>query len=286
MAAAVRRRRAGMWSRPKYGRRLQAAFARPGGEALRDWIDAMPNEQYQSLFGAGRPEAAGAASLCDGAPGEVTRLVRGLPDGRAGAGWSPTSAGTTSTALLDGVRRVRRRSATGPVSCSPTPSRAGACPSPATRATTPRCSPPSQVDALRARVRPDRGPPSGTGSTRRRPAGQWAQPAASSWPARLAVAGAPASRSPTDAGLRPGKTASRPRRRSGGSWSSSRARSRSRRYLVTTAPDVATSTNLAGFINRMGVFTPGGAAVVERGPGAASGRRDRRGSTSSWASAR
>jgi pyruvate dehydrogenase E1 component len=27
-------------------------------------------------------------------------------------------------------------------------------------------------------------------------------------------------------------------------------------YLVTTAPDVATSTNLAGFINRMGVFAP------------------------------
>src|SRR4029079_10832376 len=27
-------------------------------------------------------------------------------------------------------------------------------------------------------------------------------------------------------------------------------------YLVTTAPDVATSTNLAGFINRMGGFAP------------------------------
>jgi pyruvate dehydrogenase E1 component len=27
-------------------------------------------------------------------------------------------------------------------------------------------------------------------------------------------------------------------------------------YLVTTAPDVATSTNLAGFINRAGVFSP------------------------------
>ncbi|HEX9526301.1 MAG TPA: 1-deoxy-D-xylulose-5-phosphate synthase N-terminal domain-containing protein, partial [Streptosporangiaceae bacterium] len=27
----------------KYGRRLREAFARPGGAALRDWIDAMPN---------------------------------------------------------------------------------------------------------------------------------------------------------------------------------------------------------------------------------------------------
>lgn len=35
----------------KYGRRLRTAFAEPGGDHLRSWIDAMPNEQYQSLFG-------------------------------------------------------------------------------------------------------------------------------------------------------------------------------------------------------------------------------------------
>ncbi len=35
----------------KYGRLLQDAFARPGGEVLRDHIDAMENERYQSLFG-------------------------------------------------------------------------------------------------------------------------------------------------------------------------------------------------------------------------------------------
>jgi pyruvate dehydrogenase E1 component len=34
----------------KYGRRLQEAFAREGGEALRRHIDEMSNEQYQSLF--------------------------------------------------------------------------------------------------------------------------------------------------------------------------------------------------------------------------------------------
>ncbi|HEY8743163.1 MAG TPA: transketolase C-terminal domain-containing protein, partial [Chloroflexota bacterium] len=34
----------------KYGRRLQAAFARPGGQALRHRIDAMSNEEYQSLL--------------------------------------------------------------------------------------------------------------------------------------------------------------------------------------------------------------------------------------------
>jgi pyruvate dehydrogenase E1 component len=34
----------------KYGRLLEAAFARPGGDALRRHIDAMSNERYQSLF--------------------------------------------------------------------------------------------------------------------------------------------------------------------------------------------------------------------------------------------
>jgi pyruvate dehydrogenase E1 component len=33
----------------KYGRRLQAAFSRPGGAALRARIDNMPNEEYQDL---------------------------------------------------------------------------------------------------------------------------------------------------------------------------------------------------------------------------------------------
>jgi pyruvate dehydrogenase E1 component len=33
----------------KYGKRLQAAFAEPGGEALREWIDACPNDLYSAL---------------------------------------------------------------------------------------------------------------------------------------------------------------------------------------------------------------------------------------------
>ncbi|WP_051212451.1 1-deoxy-D-xylulose-5-phosphate synthase N-terminal domain-containing protein [Rubritepida flocculans] len=33
----------------KYGRRLQAAFARPGGESLRRWIDDCPNSLYAAL---------------------------------------------------------------------------------------------------------------------------------------------------------------------------------------------------------------------------------------------
>jgi pyruvate dehydrogenase E1 component len=36
----------------KYGRRLHEAYAKPGGEILRRRIDEMPNPLYQSLFGA------------------------------------------------------------------------------------------------------------------------------------------------------------------------------------------------------------------------------------------
>ena len=44
----------------KYGRKLQAAFARPGGEVLRRAIDDMSNQQYQGLI---RQEASNMASL-------------------------------------------------------------------------------------------------------------------------------------------------------------------------------------------------------------------------------
>jgi pyruvate dehydrogenase E1 component len=33
----------------KYGRLLEAAFAEPGGTALREWIDAIPNDEYATL---------------------------------------------------------------------------------------------------------------------------------------------------------------------------------------------------------------------------------------------
>ena len=54
----------------KYGRRLRALFARPGGEALRRRIDSMANEEYQRLLRSDPAElrerlqapAAGAAT--------------------------------------------------------------------------------------------------------------------------------------------------------------------------------------------------------------------------------
>ncbi len=39
----------------KYGKRLQRVFAQPGGEALREWIDACPNDLYAALTFKGGP---------------------------------------------------------------------------------------------------------------------------------------------------------------------------------------------------------------------------------------
>ncbi len=39
----------------KYGKRLEAAFRRPGGEALRQWIDDCPNSLYSALVFQGGP---------------------------------------------------------------------------------------------------------------------------------------------------------------------------------------------------------------------------------------
>ncbi|MEY2473323.1 MAG: pyruvate dehydrogenase component [Actinomycetota bacterium] len=62
----------------KYGRRLQAAFELDGGDALRARLDAMPNEAYQSLFSlSGEPFRT---KLLDGADAAVARLAAQFDD--------------------------------------------------------------------------------------------------------------------------------------------------------------------------------------------------------------
>lgn len=64
----------------KYGRRLRELFARPGGEALQRRIDEMPNEEYQRLL------RSPASELRDRLPGtgptsrDIRRVIRDLDD--------------------------------------------------------------------------------------------------------------------------------------------------------------------------------------------------------------
>ncbi|MEM9651911.1 MAG: 1-deoxy-D-xylulose-5-phosphate synthase N-terminal domain-containing protein [Actinomycetota bacterium] len=62
----------------KYGSRLTAAFAQPDGEALRDHIDGMSNEAYQSLFALDGGDFR--AKFLDGADAAVKRLAGDQPD--------------------------------------------------------------------------------------------------------------------------------------------------------------------------------------------------------------
>ncbi len=59
----------------KYGRRLEGAFARPGGARLRARIDQMSNDEYQSLLRIDQPEAL-RAQLC-GADPALQELLEG-----------------------------------------------------------------------------------------------------------------------------------------------------------------------------------------------------------------
>ncbi len=64
----------------KYGKRQQAAFAEPGGEKLREWIDACPNQLYSALTFQGG--AAWRKRLLDdlGDQGPVSQLIEKRTD--------------------------------------------------------------------------------------------------------------------------------------------------------------------------------------------------------------
>jgi len=61
----------------KYGRLLEELFARPGGDALRHRIDAMPNPEYQRLL---RCDAAELRRRLPGGDESVAGLIAGLDD--------------------------------------------------------------------------------------------------------------------------------------------------------------------------------------------------------------
>jgi pyruvate dehydrogenase E1 component len=91
----------------KYGRQLQEASAREGGDLLLRRIDEMPNEQYQSLFGASE-EVVLETVLADMAADERRRLER-LLDGYRGsvAPLVRDLGGHDLAGVLDALRRAR-----------------------------------------------------------------------------------------------------------------------------------------------------------------------------------
>src|SRR6266545_3164096 len=235
----------------KYGRRLQAAFARPGGESLRAWIDQMPNEHYQSLFGPA-PEGSVKNRFLDGAPDDVRRFCADIASDQDLAALVTDLAGHDLGALLDAF-----------AACDAEPGR----PSVVFAYTVkgwglPMAGHPRNHSALLTRAQVDEmrerlGLTAATEWDRLDPmtrAGQWVA-ARREHLAAAARVSRPAVAVPGSTGMRSGRPIST--QEAFGRILVDLSRDDAvAPYLVTTAPDVATSTNLAGFINRKGVFSP------------------------------
>lgn len=233
----------------KYGQHMQRAFARPGGESLREWIDQIPNEQYQSVFGMPAPEAV--ARFREGAPDDVAQLLSGLDPAEAFEIITDLG-GHDLPSLLDAFSECDEETHRPSVVFAYTVKGWGL----------PTAGNPRNHSALL-----DRQAIGALRQTCRIPEGDdWAAFEPSSIEGQLCaqrsahlhrghtVTTAPVA-IPGSTGVR--ATASISTQEAFGRIVSDLSRVEElRKVLVTTAPDVATSTNLAGFINRVGVFAP------------------------------
>ena len=233
----------------KYGPRLTTAYAQPGGAALEAWIDAMPNERFQSLFGL--EPAAVRERFLEGAPAEVVAFFDGMPDADL-ASLVTDLGGHDMEAMLDAYAACDAVADRPSVVFAYTVKGWGLPMAGNPRNHSALLST-EQIDDLRLRngltreTEWDRIDPTSS-------AGQWVglRSQALVRPARtqrdpLKV--------PVSTDLRSGKPISTQEAFGRVLVNLSRDGSVGK-HLVTTAPDVATSTNLAGFINRTGVFAP------------------------------
>lgn len=234
----------------KYGYRMRAAFAEPGGEVLREWIDKMPNEQYQSLF-ALRGDAL-RERLVDGSPSGLDAFISHYGDEELRTIVTDLG-GHDIRALLDAFDECDAVKDRPSVVFAYTVKGwglplAGDPRNHSSLLTT------DQVDELRRMTglssdqewdRFDPASAEGILAAQRR---EILDRTASSQADPISVPQATMAQSPG----RPVST-----QEAFGRILVDLSRIDTvAPYLVTTAPDVATSTNLAGFINRVGVFSP------------------------------
>ena len=233
----------------KYGRRLQATFAEPDGEALRAWITTMPNEHYQSLFGLSGGQLR--ERFLDGAPPGVDRVLGGVPDTELASlvtdlGGHDLASMLAAYAACDAVRDrpsvIFAYTVKGwglPIAGNPRNHSALLLP--------------AQIGEFRDILglteqtewdRFDASTAAGILCSQRREVLR-REPRTPAAPVTVpAATGSP--------GTRPVST-----QETFGRTLVSLSRDEALApYLVMSAPDVATSTNLAGFINRVGVFAP------------------------------
>jgi pyruvate dehydrogenase E1 component len=233
----------------KYGRKMREAFELPGGNALRQWVDDMPNEQYQALFGLGPADVR--KTFLDGAPAEVQEFCRDWED-QSLADTVVDLGGHDMTSLLDVFRECDAVTDRPSVVFAYTVKGWG-LPIAGNPRNHSALLTGEQIAELRSAVGLDE-PREWDRIDPATEAGAWA----ASRREHLAL-GAPTgplgATVPKETGVRSGKPISTQEVFGRVLVDLSRD-DQVAPYLVTTAPDVATSTNLAGFINRKGVFAP------------------------------
>src|SRR5579875_3744541 len=233
----------------KYGRRLRELFARPGGEALHARIDAMANPEYQRLL------RVPAAEVRDRLPGHgpeagaVGRLIADLDDTELKAAIRDLG-GHDLGDLLDAYRAVDPERPTAILAWT---IKGYGLPTEGHPSNHSALLDQAQFAQLAERVGAD-------------PSRPWARPPAGSAEERMcAEAAARLARPPAPAAAPPPPPADTGRQHRGtGSTQGALGRllldlSRSApevaARVVTTSPDVASSTNLGGWINKAGVYS-------------------------------
>ena len=233
----------------KYGRKLEAAFAEPGNALFKKWFDDIPNEQYQSLYGQKREELR--ARFLEGAPEGVKAEIAKYSDDELFTLLTDLG-GHNLNSLLSAFKECDAETERPSVIFAYTVKGWGL----------PIAGDPRNHSALLSEtqindLRTNKGLTAND---------EWNLFAPGSAEAELcsqrakALARETASSKinllfPTETGVKTtGMTSTQ--EVFGRVLSEISRNDEIRKYLVTTAPDVATSTNLGGFINRAGVFHP------------------------------
>lgn len=234
----------------KYGRRLAEAFtATPGGAELHEWLDAMSNEHYQSLFGHHGDDFR--KRFLDGAPENLARVVAAIPDGDLET-LIQDLGGHDFETLLDAYRQCDEVTDRPSVVFAYTIKGWG-LPVAGNPRNHSALLTGEQVQVLREELgltgdtewdRIDPATPAGELASRRGRALQ-----------RFSAGEQPTVEVPQSTGVRATKPIST--QEAFGRIVVGLSRDPAvAPYLVSTAPDVATNTNLGGFINKFGVFAP------------------------------
>ena len=231
----------------KYGPLLKAAFLEC--PELETWIDDMPNERFQSLFGMAPADLR--ERFLDGAPAAVAAYAEHLSD--ASLAKLATDLGGHDIASLLAAYAECDAEASRPSVVFAYTVKGWGLPMAGNPRNHSALMSGAQIDDLRAvsglnaENEWDRLDPTS-------PAGQFANLRAAHLE-RVSTTATAAFSVPTTTDFRSSKPIST--QEAFGRILVGLSRDEQvGRHLVTTAPDVATSTNLAGFINRVGVFAP------------------------------